>query len=397
MSIDITQDLVDGSEGVLGDAMPVDVDNAPASGAGEGDQKAYEGDAVDLHSLPPKQSEEDLSLRDNLSNAFAPKEDAEDTPAPEVTQLTKGDDGKYRTPLGQFATKEEIEAFEASQAAPDTSQQQPAPFESVLSGMTPVEQEQFKALPEETRQYVGRTIEALNDRASRYTEYDQLEQVLGPRREIWGQQGITPAMAINQVLTLSEFATRDPANFVLWFAENNGIDLDAVLDQHEASQHGDPLVRNLQGQVAQLTQTLQQQQGNSQQQQHEANVRMVENFAQEKDEGGNLKHPYFAEVTPMFASFVQATRQSNPTMPSEQVLQQAYESACYANPTVRAKIQADEALARRKETAAAVQAKKQAAGSITGGPAGSGIDPSQLNNGNMSIRETLSAAFAEHG
>ena len=401
---DITADLVDGSDGALGDPIPSNsfngVPNAPA-----GSQSVFGKDAQPQHADVPAQQEQkapaakEPSLREQLSSAF---KGTDNTPTDqqqaqsanqqaEVPTLTKDGSGKYRLADGTFASAEQVAAFEAAQSAQPDTQQQQSP---AIQGLTPVEQQQFQSLPAELRQYVERTMEGLNTRAQRYSEYDLIEQqILGPRREALAAQGTTPAVALNQLFALSDFAGRAPGDFVMWFAQQHGLDLDALLDARDAQNANvDPRVQQLEGQVQQLAGTVQSFQQREQQAAHEANLATVQNFAQERDAQGNLARPYLTDVMDEWAMQITTIRNANPHMPHVEVLQKAYDNACWSNPTVRGKMQQATQEATRQEQQRRVAAARAAGSSVNGAPAGS--QSASPNNSSRSLREELEAQFS---
>lgn len=399
--IDITSDLRDGSDGALGEVLNHQQDqNAPAE-ALQGAIPAH-GDAKPVNQQPAPKANEEVSLRDQLSKAFKGEDKpAEQKPAEQnnqqqqqqAPQLTKDNDGKYRLVDGTFASAEQIAAFEAAQKpAEQNSQQQQSP---AMQGLTPVEQQQFQSLPAELRQYVERTMEGLNTRAARYNEYDQIEQnIIGPRRQAFAAEGSNPVVALNQLFALSDFAGRDPANFVMWFAQTRNLDLDALLDARDAAQQNtDPTVQALQGQVNQLQGYFQQQQQMQVTQAQRANLQAVETFAMEKGADGNLLRPHLTDVMDSWTAHVGALRQANPNMPNTEVLERAYQNACWSDPNVRAKMQQATQEAAKAAEAERLRLAKLAGSSINGAPnGGTNTIP---NNANRSLREELEAAFAE--
>jgi hypothetical protein len=396
--IDITADLIDGSDGALGDAAPIN------AGTANTEQVAPDG-TVGLHERtdPAVRANEvepakPASIRDQLSNAFKGTEEAkpaEAAAAQAAPALVKDAEGKYRNNDGTFASAEQVAAFEAAQnAAPVVEQQAPAAYEQ---GMTPLELQQFKSLPAELQQFVARTMEDLNVRQTRYGEYDLIEQsLLGPRREAWAQNGMTPAVALNQLLAMSDFATRDPGAFVLWYANEQGLDLDVLLDEADKKAQAnpvDPVLASLQAKVDQIAQHVtgaaQQQQGTVQQER----LTLVQRFADEKDGAGQPKRPYLSEVMPEWGTQIAAVRHANPQMTDADVLQKAYDNACSINPAVRAKIQQATLKAQQDADAARVAAAKAAGSSVTGQAPNGGGTPSAALNPNMGLRDQLKAQF----
>ena len=139
-------------------------------------------------------------------------------------------------------------------------------------------------------------------------------------------------------------------------------------------------MKALQQQVAQLEGLFKQQQTQQQNQQVASTQSMIDQFAQAKDEQGNLKHPHFESVRDTMGVFINSGK--------AQGLDQAYEMAIYSDPKLRAEMIEEQVKAEQKKvvtTDAVKNAKKvqrsQVKGSAT--PATEGV-PS-----NLSVRETI--------
>lgn len=393
--IDITADLTGGADdGFLADT------NTGAVAAPPGTVQANSDAAVKAE---PGAADASVSLRDQLSSAFKgedgkPAAQADGVNAGDQNKptLTQDEAGRYRNADGTYASAEQIAAFEAGKSlAASLTMSQPAAqapdYSPLLSAMTPVEQVQFKSLPAETQQYVARTMEGLNNAKVRHEEYDFLEQqLIGNRRQAWADNGMSVPVALNNLLTLSDFATTKPGDFVLWFAQQNGLDLDALLDARDAQGATDPVVSQLQNTVATLQQQLTQVQQAPQQQLQQQRLDLVKSFTEEKDGAGALKRPYLPQVNQDWGTHIVAIRQANPNMPDAEVLEKAYDVACWANPTVRAHMQ--EAVTK-SQNAARVAAARNAGASVTGAPAGA-VPTSDPANPNLSLRDELRNQFA---
>lgn len=413
--VDITADLVDGRDGALADNLPQNGQGGDAQMQAPAGTQHVHGDAKPVNQQQQGQQQQptaakpdkELTLRDQLSNAFkgndekptdqqnANTADPAAKPAAAPVALTQDNDGKWRTPDGLFASNEQVQAFQAAQAAPPPQQQQQQQQSPVLAGLTPVEQQQLQSLPAELRQHVERTMEGLNTRAQRYSEYDTLEQaIIGPRRQAWAQQGTNPLVAMNQLFALSDFASTNPGQFVMWFSEQQNLDLDALLDARDAAQQqqqANPQLAQLQGTVNQISNYVQQQQTQQQQQMQQANLTAVEQYATEKDASGALKRPYITEVLDDWTTQIAAVRAANPLMQPVEVMERAYQNACWSNPAIRAKMQQTTATQQQQQAQQRVDTARAAGSSIAGGPAG---DQSTIpNNANRSLREELESQF----
>jgi hypothetical protein len=383
--IDITTDLHSRGDGVPADHGAVDVNRG-----------VVEQPTV----LPEGEKEAPApSLRDTLTDAFkgteAPKADgpppsAPVVPDPNAPQLVKVGDRWHRKD-GSFASNEDIAAFNAAQ----TGQPAPPVIPPWAAGLTELEKQQFTALPAETRQWIERTMDGVMQRTAQFGEYDTIEQVIGPRRQAWADNGMPPAVALQQLFALSDFAGRDPGQFTLWFADQHKIDLDAILDERDAAAQGkpqsDPAFIGLQQEIAQLRNTIHGFTTNTSQQQQAANMRLVQEFTDEKDAQGNPLRPYFGEVASEIAQHVTLIRQQQPYLPERDVLQAAYDFATFNNPTIRDRIQQETLKATQNSAVAEAQRARNVAVSINGGPAAdAGAQPT---NANRTLREELIHAY----
>lgn len=379
---------------------------------GQGDAQPYHGDAVPMNRQPapsPQQAPEvpqvdgeaitpPASLRDTLTNAFKgvqapeavqPAENA--VPGQQGPELVKVGERFHRKD-GSFASADEIAAFNA------VAEGKPAPpvLPQWAQGLTEVERQQLASLPAETRQFVERTMEGVNQRAGQLQEYGLIEQVIGPRRQAWASEGSTPAVVLNQLFALSDFAGKDPKNFVLWFADQHRINLDEALDERDAQQlanPSDPALQGLQQEIAELRNAIGGFSNVSAEQTHAKNVQAVQHFVNEKDAQGNLLHPYFNDVADGIAQHVQLIRQQQPYLPERDILQAAYDFAAYNTPQVRERMQQQALKEAQDRAAAEAQRARQAGVSINGGPAG---DSSHApNNANRNLREELQHAWRQ--
>lgn len=389
---------------------PDDLDITTDLNAQSPDAVPYHGDDSLQIAQPPKQAPEvpeeggkPATLRDQLSDAFkqhdgtqAPQQPDADQQPPAQPQgkppveLQKVGERFHRLD-GSFASKEEIDAFNAFQAG----QAPEAPLPQWTKNLTPVEQDQFKSLPKETRQFVERTMDGLNNQAAVFQDYNLIEQVIGTRRQAWAQQGMPPAVALQNLLNISDFAGRDPGKFVLWFADQQRLNLDQLLDARDAqaNQPVDPRYQGLQQEIVQLRSAIEGMTSQNTSQLHAENLALVQSFMNERDDKGNLLHPHFEEVGAEIQQHAALLRQQQPYLDSKEILKAAYDFATYSNQSVRAKIQEASAQALRDQAAAEAARARQAGVSINGGPAGdAGTQP---NNANRTLREELVHAYQQ--
>jgi hypothetical protein len=378
MDVDLTSDIESGeldagtSRGTV-PQQPNPAGTVPAQGK----------DAVHTSEAPQKElAPKKGNLRDQLSAAFK----GEDGKPGEQAAATSND-GQPRGPDGKFAPKGAPAEQPGTVTGTEQQGQQPAAVQAPR-GIDPTV---FAALPAETQQQVASTMATVEQQAARYQGYEQLEQVIGPRRQAWAINGVSEAQAVNQLLAISDFATQSPPDFIQWYAGQHGIDLSALVQQSAASdQFVDPAVQELREQVNRLTGQLTNMTQGQQQAQHNSLVNLTAEFASEAGTDGKPLRPYFGELHML--PFIQQVKAENPNASPRDVLSTAYDRACWATPAVREKmLAAQEAtrLAEHREKAA----RAQAAGSSVVGTAPAPGSTRPNNAGNGSVRDTLRAAW----
>lgn len=221
--------------------------------------------------------------------------------------------------------------------------------------------------------YTKKTEEVARERE----RFASLDKVIAPRVAGWKMNGWEPAQALDRLMAISDFASQRPAEFVAWFAKENKVDLAALAPKPvapEEDEYVDPQVKALRDEIAALKagqeevrngfKTREQQEAEAAQRQRE---QVLRDFEVATDEKGAPKHPYFRQVAPVMGALIQAGRAAD--------METAYAMAVYADPEVRAKIDAAEKAARAREAAAEQRRRsenaRRAGSSITGSPAGS--------------------------
>lgn len=317
-----------------------------------------------------------LTLRDQISSAL--KGETE-TPA------AASPDGVQRNPDGTFAPK----ALDAPSGQDTQPPAEGAPM-AVPAGISP---DVFKSLPAETQAQLARTMDDINARQTHFARLEQVEQLISPRRDAWALNGMTDAQALNQLLALSDFAGRDPAGFVKYFSEHNGVDLEELVLGAEPV---DPKYAELEKEIALLKNARTQDTQQQQQASHNNTVNGVVAFASEKGQDGKPLRPYFEELGNDVLPFISAVKAQNPNWSHAQVLQEAYDRACWGTPSVRGKMQAaanavGEAERLREATKKVEQAKAAGVSVRSGTPT---APPAAPNDSSRSLRDTIKASMA---
>ena len=241
-----------------------------------------------------------------------------------------------------------------------------------------------------------------------------VDQIVNQRASAWARLGQTPAAAINQLLTISDFASERPRDFINWFMRERGLTESprtngaapakapgSALDELDPTDpiHKDPVfvalkneINVLKGTIGELSGGLRQRADAETNQVRQAAGQELQNFQNEKDATGNPKHPYFEEVRDLMAAFIDPRLGAG----AARTLGDAYIMACRAHPEVHQKVAAaDKAAAdrqRQKDEREKAAKAKTAGASVTGG-AGGASPPAQTGD----LRSDLRAEFKARG
>jgi hypothetical protein len=372
--------------------MALDVDFvSDLNGTGDSTVAVHEGDsahgddAVNVNNRAPvdqakklapepksDETTKPLSLRDQISSALKGETD---TP-PAASQ-----DGKVRNPDGTFAPKPALEAPPAAEGAPP------------VAAPPGISAEVFKSLPAETQVELARTMDGIAQSQQRFARLDQVEQLITPRRDAWALNGMTEAQALNQLFALSDFAGRDIGGFIKYMAEQNGVSLEDLVFKAEPV---DPAMKALQDKIDKLEGFNARNTQEQQQAAHAQTVNGVVAFATEKGPDGQPLRPYFDELGNDVLPFISAVKAQNPQWTHNQVLQEAYDRACWGTPSVRSKMQATADAAgeaeRLRQGSERVDKARTASVSVKGGVPTSA--PTPPNDSSRSLRDTIRASIA---
>jgi hypothetical protein len=281
-------------------------------------------------------------------------------------------DGRQRDAQGRFAPKPgdaPAGAATGSSAAPEP----PEGYDPAVWAM----------LSPEARE---KTVAWAKSQGSKYEPFNGLDRVLTQqRRDALAMQYGGVDKAMEQLFALSDFASRDPTNFVRQFAAQRGVNL----AQLQAMQGGQPQQGQQQPQMTpeQAFRTIARQEAEQAQQRLEVN-RAYDDFA--KDVAAeHRENPKVREVMAVLL----ATNQAND-------YRQAYDMAVRAHPELGpkwAQAQAETtAKAQQEQAAETARAKASAAASVVGAP-GTARPNADAANRNQSVRAALEGAFERAG
>ena len=233
-------------------------------------------------------------------------------------------------------------------------------------------QESFKTLSPEWRKYLidrEKQVErGFSEQGNKLSSYKWADDVFSTRQERLGQMGFTKAQEYIEHLTaIDDALAKDPVGTLRALSEAYGVDIN----------NNDQISNSFAKRIAEMEQSLANQQAYIRQQQTQTANQAFEDFTNAKDDAGNLKHPHWEEVRSDMANLIQKGICTT--------LEDAYERAIWSNKDVREKMIAAQAKAELESKVAAADKAKEVAFS----PKSKQTAPER----DLSLREELEAAF----
>lgn len=240
---------------------------------------------------------------------------------------------------------------------------------SAFAGLAPEAKRLVAKLERErTAEFTRKT----QDLAVQRRSVEGVMQAIEPRKQAWAMAGVSPEMAVAQLLAYSDFADRDFAGFIRHIAQERGVDLNQLLTAHAAPT--DPNIQAVHKDISEIRTAVEGMQ-TSAAAAHQTRVQSeIEAFR------ADPAHAFFDDVREDMGRVFQAGL--------AETLKEAYDLACYRNPDVRRRIEDSKRIAADTEAAEArrVAEAKARAGGVTGAPA-HGSQPARQPA--KSIRESL--------
>lgn len=344
--------------------------------------------------------EESTGLREQLAAQFREAEEREQVeppPAADDSASTKERDEKGRFKASDAAAEGGGEGGSASEPAA-AMEQKPAeqgedPPEPAASALTAPPswsadaKAKFNELPPEVQREITRREAEVHKGFTQHDEQRTLgktfQQVLAPHAAEFRAQGRNPVQEVTNMLAMDKFLRSAPIEqrvaVIHDIARGYGIDLANT----PAPEPVDPQVAAMQQRLQHLEGLTTQQQQEAQMRQHQAVISTLQAFASDP------ANKHYDLVRQEMAVLLEGGIAKD--------LKDAYDRACYANPTVRSMLQQEAAQAaeakRRKEATERAAKAKQTGSSVKGGPGGQ--MPGALSANPTDLRATISAALEE--
>lgn len=160
----------------------------------------------------------------------------------------------------------------------------------------------FKSLPSEAQEYITEREKDrdkfLNTKSQEASEtikkFDALEQILGPRRQEFQMSGLDDAGVVRQLFAITDGLRKDPVQMLTTLATQFGVDLNGI--GQEEDETTDPAMRKIEKLEKDIEDERKKNATTAQQQRTSQLQTYIQNFADEKDDTGNPKHPRFEEL-----------------------------------------------------------------------------------------------------
>ena len=321
--------------------------------------------------------EQKQSLRDQISNALIGDDNTEEKveetkeeeqPAEESEEQAEDSDEQEEV---QQEEAKELEALKAPQHWPKDFSEQ---FDSWQPEVQHLFKERYDAMESD---YTKKT-----QGLAKYKKRNEaLDEIYGPFKDDFQRAGMDEVAATRQLLAAHKYLREDPKQALKWLAQSYGVDLTAVNDDTATEdEYADPQIKSLQQQVAQLSGFIQNQQTQQQNMQQQSTQSLIDQFAAEKDESGNIKYPHFEAVRNRMGALINSNDAKD--------LPTAYDMAVYADPKLRQEMLDNYATKKTQQTVKtdAVKKAKKAQRSTVRGSATPAVEA--VSSG-MSVRETI--------
>lgn len=257
--------------------------------------------------------------------------------------------------------------------------------------------DEFKQLPPQVQKIIatreaereGAFTRKMQELSENQRQMQELIQTVSPYQQQFALEGKPLPVVLKQMFEWHRVLETDPTNGLIALAQSYGIDPRRLAMQ---APQVDPYTQQIQQKLDYLQSQLEQRDAQTYEHQYQSLESEVTKFAEQTDANGAPQRPYFLRVSADMQPIAQRLRAENPTASPAEILQEAYERACYADPDVRdallAKQEAEQEAKRRHEAQAKAKAARRAGASVTGAPTGSS-QPAKPDD----LRGLLEASF----
>jgi hypothetical protein len=216
---------------------------------------------------------------------------------------------------------------------------------------------------------------------------DAFDEIMAPFKSQFERAGMDDVGAVRQLLAAHDYLRKDPQNAIAWLANQYGVDTSAIgSDPAAEDEFADPLVKQLQRELAQLKGFIQNQETQQQSIEQASTQSFIDQFAAETDASGNPAHPHFETVRSVMGSLISSGNATD--------LKSAYDMAVYANPELR-QAELERAAAKQSQAKVKTEAVQKAKKAQRSKVRGSATPAAQALPANASIRDTINASIRQ--
>ncbi|TCL70542.1 hypothetical protein [Rhizobium sp. BK251] len=242
---------------------------------------------------------------------------------------------------------------------------------------------EFATLSPAVQQAVLKREREMDEGGHRWSEEKRrYEETLAPIRAASQRNGVDEREGLNRLVAANDFLERSPAEAIQWLAKAYGVDLGNLNAQPQAQQHADPALSHLWSEVSSLKSNLADRQRREEEAAQRDTVSEIEKFAAAPG------HEHFEELKVMMGKLIVAGEAAD--------MQDAYDKAAWATPSVRAKLIASQTAAAdaNRNRQANVDKARRGAISVSGSPA-AGASPSPKKDYDTPL-DAVRAAVQQH-
>lgn len=286
---------------------------------------------------------------------------------------------RSRDESGRFAKAEGADTGDTQQEVSDADPLKDKPEERSPAfeppkGWSADAKAKWSALDPSIQAEIAKREQDMDTGGQRWSEEKRrYEETLSPMRDFARMNGINEQEAITRFLNADRFLSSNPVEAIKWLAQSYGVDLENMTATQRPQQ--DPMVAQLRQELSTIRETLTQREVSEVQSQIDA-------FA--KAPG----HEHFSEAKTLMGHLINSGQAAD--------MQEAYEKAIWAIPTIREKLiaaQTAEAQAKARAQSQVDKAKRGAI-SVNGSPV-TAVAPTPGREFNT-VEEAARAAWAQH-
>jgi hypothetical protein len=266
-----------------------------------------------------------------------------------------------KNPTEQPAIEAEAPVTEVAVQTAETTQEQAKPAIDAPISWTAEQKAKFASLPPDTQAYIAQrdkeSHEAITRAGQQIKAFEPIREVIEQHADTFQRNGLQPHEGFARLLAVEKMLEQDPASAIREIAKAYGVNLQGMNDEQNATPENQRIAE-LEARLARQESHLTAQMRQKQEAESNALAREIADFAKDK--------PHFESVRKVMAGLMSSG--------AAETMQDAYDRAIYADPTIRQSLQVEAQKAaedkRKAEEAERVSKAKKAAGvNVKGSPA----------------------------